>query len=222
MLEPMDDHPTGPDAGPDPGRVIDVFADVVCPFTHVGLRRLVAERTARGRGDVVLAVKAWPLELVNGRPLEASFVAEEVRALQVRVAADLFAGFDPQRWPGSSLPALALTAAARRAGPRVAEAVALAVRTALFEDGLDVADPGVLGQIAAAHGVDPFDVEAGREQVEAEWQEGRDRGVIGSPHFFVGETDVFCPTLRISHTEGRFDIEVATVELGAFMDRCFA
>lgn len=48
------------------------------------------------------------------------------------------------------------------------------------------------------------------------------RGVIGSPHFFVGETDVFCPTLRISHTEGRFDIEVATVELGAFMDRCFA
>ena len=52
-----------------------------------------------------------------------------------------------------------------------------------------------------------------RAQVEAEWQEGRDRGVIGSPHFFLGDTDVFCPTLRISHTEDHFDIEVATVEL---------
>ena len=30
---------------------IEVFADVLCPFTHVGLRRLVARRTELGRDD---------------------------------------------------------------------------------------------------------------------------------------------------------------------------
>jgi hypothetical protein len=29
-------------------RQIEVFADVACPFTHVGLRRLIAERDAGG------------------------------------------------------------------------------------------------------------------------------------------------------------------------------
>jgi len=29
-------------------RVLEVFADVWCPFTHVGLRRLIEERDRRG------------------------------------------------------------------------------------------------------------------------------------------------------------------------------
>ncbi|MCC6183750.1 MAG: disulfide bond formation protein DsbA, partial [Microthrixaceae bacterium] len=59
-------------------RTIEVFADVTCPFTHVGLRRMVAARQAQGRDDVVLRVRSWPLEVVNGAPLDAAFVAEEV------------------------------------------------------------------------------------------------------------------------------------------------
>lgn len=49
-------------------RVVEVFADITCPFTHVGLRRLVRHRESVGRNDVVLRVRAWPLELVNDEP----------------------------------------------------------------------------------------------------------------------------------------------------------
>ena len=56
--------------------VIEVFADVACPFTHIGLRRLVEQRAALGRDDVTLLVRAWPLELVNGKPLDPAFIYE--------------------------------------------------------------------------------------------------------------------------------------------------
>jgi hypothetical protein len=51
-----------------PSRLVEVFADVGCPFAHVGLRRFVERRDELGRDDVVLWVRAWPLELVNARP----------------------------------------------------------------------------------------------------------------------------------------------------------
>src|SRR5690348_5100333 len=88
-------------------KVVEVFADIRCPFTHVGLRRLVEMRRKSG-ADFVLRVRAWPLELVNGEPLDPDFIAEEVEELQEQVAPDLFRGFDVAKFPGSSLPALRL------------------------------------------------------------------------------------------------------------------
>jgi len=35
----------------------------------------VAERQVRGRDDVVLKVRSWPLEMVNGQPLDPQVVA---------------------------------------------------------------------------------------------------------------------------------------------------
>ena len=55
---------------------IEVFADVVCPFTHVGLRRLREERP-EGNATRFL-VRAWPLEWVNGTPLAAELVGREI------------------------------------------------------------------------------------------------------------------------------------------------
>ena len=55
---------------------IEVFADIWCPFTHVGLRALAEERAHRGRTDVTLWVRAWPLELVNGAPMDGHHAAE--------------------------------------------------------------------------------------------------------------------------------------------------
>ena len=34
--------------------------------------------------------------------------------------------------------------------------------------------------------------------VLVDWHEGVRRGVLGSPHFFCGDTDVFCPSLDIT------------------------
>jgi predicted DsbA family dithiol-disulfide isomerase len=199
---------------------IEVYADVCCPFTHVGLRRLVDQRTERST-DAPLLVRAWPLELVNGHPLDGDLIAAEVDAIREQVAPDLFTGFDRAAFPSSSLPSLALTAAAYRSGPDVGEAVALAVRWALFEDGRDVADPDVLAAIADEHGVGPT-LAADGDQVERDWEEGRGRGVIGSPHFIVESEGFFCPGLEISHHAGTFDIRADHDSFRAFVDRALA
>ena len=60
---------------------IEVFADIACPFTHVGLRRFVQRREELGRPDVTLLVRAWPLEVVNGQPLDPAATADKGRAV---------------------------------------------------------------------------------------------------------------------------------------------
>ena len=196
---------------------IEVFADVRCPFTHVGLRRLVERREARGAG-VGLHVRAWPLELVDGAPMDVNVVDEEVRALREQVAPDLFGGFSPASFAATSLPALALTAAAYERDLATGEAVGLALRWALFEEGRDVADPDVLGDVARAFDV-AWSAGDGAERVLDEWSAGRDRGVIGSPHFFVGAEGWFCPMLDISHDAGGFRIAENGADLDALLER---
>lgn len=61
-------------------------------------------------------VRAWPLELINGSPLQGAKVSEQVTELRANVAPELFAGFSPAHFPSTSLPAFALTAAAYRVG----------------------------------------------------------------------------------------------------------
>src|SRR5581483_5225611 len=147
------------------------------PFTHVGLRRLVtlrdAKKSAEG-SDLVLKIRAWPLELVNDAPLDADLIAEEVEALREQVAPDLFAGFDRSRFPATSIPALALTDAAYAAGPAIGERVALALRDALFEEGRDIAAADVLLDIAEGAGIGLPD-HGGRECVVEDWHEGQQR-----------------------------------------------
>jgi predicted DsbA family dithiol-disulfide isomerase len=183
---------------------IEVFADVVCPFTHVGLRRLSERRRVVG-STAVLHVRAWPLELVNGAPLAAALVDEEIQELREQVAPDLFVGFDRTQFPSTSLPALTLAAAAYRASATLGERVSLALRNALFEEGRDIANVDVLGAIARSFDVPP--IEAGdRESIETDWEEGQRRGVKGSPHFFVGDDGYFCPTLDITRVDGHLRI----------------
>lgn len=113
-----------------PTSVIEVFADVSCPFTHVGLRRLVNLRDELGRSDVHLRVRAWPLEVVNGHPLDPDFIAEEVEEIRDQVAADLFTGFTATAFPATTLPALALADAAYARDVQTGERVSLALRDA--------------------------------------------------------------------------------------------
>jgi predicted DsbA family dithiol-disulfide isomerase len=201
--------------------VIEVFADVRCPFTHVGLRRLVERRAAVGGHDVTLLVRAWPLELVNGAPLDPDLIAEEVDEIRAQVAPDLFAGFDRGEFPSTSLPALALAAAGYADGPAAGEAVSLSLRDALFEDGRDIASPDVQRAIAGAAGID-LPGEDMQKRVLDDWAEGRARGVIGSPHFFLGDDGFFCPSLDISRVDGHLRITSDPAAFDAFLERCFA
>jgi predicted DsbA family dithiol-disulfide isomerase len=199
---------------------IEVFADVVCPFTHVGLRRLSERRRVLG-STAVLRVRAWPLELVNGAPLAAALVDEEIRELREQVAPDLFTGWDRTRFPSTSLPALALSAAAYRRSASLGERVSLALRHALFEEGRDIASVDVLADIARALDVPP--VEAGdRESIPIDWEEGRRRGVMGSPHFFVDGDGYFCPALDIARVDGHLRIMRDEIGFENFVTRAFA
>ncbi len=200
--------------------MIEVYADIWCPFAHVGLRRLVRRRDQIGRDDVVLRVRAWPLELLNGAPLDPRATAEHVDVLRAQVAPDLFAGFDADHFPGTTLPALALAAAAYRHSDSVGEAVSLALRDALFEEGRDISSAEVLGSVADAHGVGDVG-DQDDESVRREWREGQSRGVKGSPHFFCGKEEAFCPALVITKDE-RDEIHIRrnTALLEAFMATC--
>ena len=201
-------------------RVVEVYADVSCPFTHVGLRRLVEQREQLGRDDVVVRVRAWPLELVNGAPLTGDFVGEEIEVLRDVVAPDLFEGFDPRRFPSTTVPALAMAASAYRRGDRTGEAVSLALRTALFEEGRDIGDPDELAAIARSYDLNPVGPDADRA-VHDEWHEGERRGVIGSPHFFVGDDAFFCPTLNITRVGGHLHVDFDRDAFGAFRSTVF-
>jgi predicted DsbA family dithiol-disulfide isomerase len=201
-------------------RDIEVFADIVCPFTHVGLRRLAEARTAHGYTSV-LRVRAWPLEWINGHPVERELAGREIGALRSSVAPDLFTGFEAAEWPRSSIPAFGLTAAAYAVDDATGAQVSLAVRAALFEDGLDVSDPEVIRDVGDGFGVTPLDPTAARAAVENDWALGRSREVKGSPHFFVGDADWFCPSLEIRHEGEEFSIEPATESMQAFYDAVF-
>jgi predicted DsbA family dithiol-disulfide isomerase len=200
--------------------VIEVFADVACPFTHVGLRRFVGRRAELGRHDVTLRVRAWPLEIVNGPPLDPHFIAEEIDDIRRQVAPALFQGFTEATFPASSVPALTLAAAAYDENLATGEQVSLALRDLLFEQGIDIADTAVLARLATDHdvSVDLTD----RRRVLEDHAEGLTRGVVGSPHFFTPAGGFFCPSLDVHRDAGgHLRITADTAGFDRFVGTCF-
>lgn len=183
---------------------IEVFADIRCPFTHVGIRRYLERRDGLGGGPT-LVVRAWPLELINDEPMDAAMIGEEIEAIRAQVAPELFAGFAPARFAATSLPALELAAVAAEQSPELGEALAVELRWAHFEEGRDIGDPAVLAEIAAVHGLTPPS-DGDLARTRRDWAEGKARGVVGSPHFFVAGQDFFCPGLDIAHGDDGFAV----------------
>jgi len=204
------------------GPVIEVFADIWCPFTHVGLRTIEEQRARAGRSDVAIWVRAWPLELVNGAALDPTVTREHAEDLREQVAPELFSHLEVDRFPISTLGALALTNRAYRTDLQVGERVSFALRDALFEEGRDISDPVTLEYLARDLGVVMAD-ETDRAAVLADLDEGRQRGVLGSPHFFCGDIDVFCPSLDITKdpVEG-LSVARDVSHLTEFLERCLA
>ncbi len=202
--------------------VIEVFADIWCPFAHVGLRAIEEQRARTGRTDVAIWVRAWPLELVNGAPLDPAVTWEHADDLREQVAPTMFRNLDVDRFPSSTLDALALANRAYRTDLQLGERVSFALRDALFEEGRDISDQATLEYLARDLGVVmPHDTD--RADVVADWHEGGRRGVLGSPHFFCGDTDVFCPSLDITKdpVEGVSVIRDVS-RLTEFLQRCMA
>ena len=104
-------------------------------------------------------------------------------------------------------------------GAEVGEGFNLAIRDALFEQGQHVGEPEVLAGIAAGFGLLVPDATTARTAVDADFAEGRRRGVIGSPHFFVDGHPFFCPALDIERQGEHLHIDIDSNKLDSFLDR---
>jgi 2-hydroxychromene-2-carboxylate isomerase len=205
----------------EPIEPIEVFADLWCTFAHAGLRFARERRTAAGLEHVPIVVRAWPLELVNHAPMDPQKVGEHVHELQEFAVPHLFQHVDLDHFPTSTLDGLALTAHAYAIDVALGERTAFALRDALFEHGQDIGDIDVLRAIADDLGTGMPDADD-HATVLAEFEEGRRRGVIGSPHYFHGERQTFCPALDIERGDARLTITTNTERLDAFLASCFS
>jgi hypothetical protein len=203
--------------------VIEVFADIWCPSTHAALHSINDQLAAMRRPDIRIWVRAWPLEWVNGKAMEPSAAVSRSDELRDQVVPDLFDEFDGSRFPRSTIPALALVAKGYKVGFRVGESLSLEIRDVLFEQGHDVSDPEILNRIGryfdlAPPGPDDY------ATVVAEWKEGLDRGVRGSPHFFCGDAECFCPSLDITRQAhgGTREAQTGFGHLGLFVEDCLS
>jgi predicted DsbA family dithiol-disulfide isomerase len=141
--------------------------------------------------------------------------------LREHVAPDLFQRFDAGSFPSTSLPALTLVASAHGRDARLGEQVSLQLRDMLFEQGRDISALEVLADIAGAHGLDVSNA-VDRASIDTDWEEGRRRGVEGSPHFFVGAQGFFCPSLDIERVDGHLRIGFDPEQFDEFAQRAFA
>ena len=199
---------------------LEVFADITCPFTHVGLKQVVGH-VAEMSAPVEVIVRAWPLEWVNGSPLDVDAVLVKAAALADQLGVDDFTGLRADRWPATTIPALELAATAYARDVATGLAVSMELRAALFEHGVDVADPDALGLIAAAHHLDAGIGGAGADDaVRADYEAGQRRGVRGSPHFFIGDDSFFCPALDLGHdADGHLTARFDSAMLADFIAR---
>ena len=76
--------------------VVEVFADVTCPFAHVGLRRFVTEREARVPRSPCCGSEPGRWSWSNGEPLDPGVVARHVDELREQVAPEQFQRFEPE------------------------------------------------------------------------------------------------------------------------------
>ncbi|MEI7593763.1 MAG: DsbA family protein [Actinomycetes bacterium] len=202
---------------------IEVFADVSCPFAHVGLQRLVAKRAEMGREDIRFWVRSWPLEIVNGEPRTGEGLRGIVADIREQVAPDSFAAFDAERFPSTLLPAMTLADYAYDQSLDSGERISLELRDLVFEQGVDVSDASVLADLAARYGIEITPAELfDRARMDVDHAAGIQRGVIGSPHFFVGDANFFCPGLVIQRNPGGKNlVEIDTASFDAFAAICF-
>lgn len=195
---------------------LDIYADITCPFAHVGLKRVLDELGDLSE-QIEIVARAWPLEWVNGTPLEAASVEQKIGALRDQLGIELFAKFDPDAWPASTIPALNLAAEGFAVDTATGLGVSLAVRDALFEEGRDVGDPEVLAALAERFGLDAPAEEA-TDRVRSEFDEGRRRGVRGSPDFWLGDAEFFCPSLTLGNDDGVLTAEFDGDGMQHFLD----
>ena len=178
-------------------------------------------RNAIEGDDTAIIVRSWPLELVNDAPMDPVKAKNNCDALREQVAPDAFACVDVEKFPTSTLDALTLVTRGYDISLQLGEAASFRVREALFEEGRDISDRSVLDDIAGELEISDY-YDPQHNAVRADWEEGKKRGVIGSPHFFHGALGTFCPSLQMTREPATgITINTDTTRLQQFLQQCF-
>ncbi|MEW9807970.1 DsbA family oxidoreductase [Mesorhizobium sp. ZMM04-5] len=180
---------------------VDVVSDVVCPWCFLGQKRLDQAIAASG---VDVAVHWRPFQLDATIPaggmdrkayMNAKFGSEErVREAHGRLealgqAAGIDYAFDAITVSPNTLDAHRTIRWAGSAGPEVQNRLVRGLFSAYFERGLNIGDPAVLADAAAAAGMDRSVVEsllagdADRDAVSEEAATASRMGITGVPCF---------------------------------------
>jgi predicted DsbA family dithiol-disulfide isomerase len=171
-----------------------VYSDIACPWAHIAMHRL--DRAIRERGvgaEVTIDHRAFPLELINGRPTPKQILDAEI---PVCSALEPEAGwsFEPDPWsyPVSTLPALEAVQAAKVQSPDASARLDRELRRAMFDGWRCLAVYPVVFDIAAT--VEGIDVDGLRDEVRSgraladvwnQMEAALDAEVPGSPTFVL-------------------------------------
>jgi predicted DsbA family dithiol-disulfide isomerase len=184
---------------------VEIWSDIACPWCYVGTRRF--ERAVEETGIVVEVVyRAFELDPTvptgGASPLLVDYLAKKfgdrsrVQAAHARLT-DAGTELDIDfRWAGMRRANTfdahrLLTWALEAGGADHQRALKKALLRAYFTDGLDVADPGVLADLAEEVGLDRAAAEAiissdhYAEDVRAERSEAHRNGIAAVPTFVV-------------------------------------
>lgn len=183
--------------------VIDLYADLVCPWCYIGSERL--DQAVAGT-DVEIRHK--PFMLQPGTPAEGVDIPEMLRKKYRADPAQMFARveaaaresgqtLDLSRQPRSYPTARAHTLLRHAAARGTQRALARALYQANFDEGRNIADVGVLAELAAPHGFTAAEVEslltseAELAATSAAVLEAAQLGIRGVPFFvFAGKLAV--------------------------------
>lgn len=204
-----------PEFGPEPD-VLTVYADIACPWASLTLHGLRRARRRRGLQNLRIDLRAYPLELVNKRP-----IAKRTLDAEMPVVGGLDESLGWQVWrrpqyefPVSTLLALEAVQAAKRrdvGGLAASDQLDAALRRALFAESRCITLlPEILDVAASCDRVDEqalakaLHLGSGRAEVMTQWRRAKDRAVHGSPHVFLPDgREWFNPGVEVRWTSGQ-------------------
>lgn len=179
---------------------VEVWHDTICPWCRIGLHNL--DVALSGMGDVAVEVVHHPYLLDPGAPAEGRdlqahygtmFGPEQLKAMNERVAqAGAAAGLNFEFSKMKVAPATVASHALIEWAPEGRRtAVTAAVQRAHFEEGHNIGDAQVLGDIAASLGLDRNAAVAAvtdperLADIRRQAGQAQQAGVRGVPHFVV-------------------------------------
>ena len=175
---------------------IQVWSDLLCPFTHVAIHRVMAARDKLGlTGKVRIDHHTFPLELFNGPHPRPGTDSEAVGLGQIEPDAGFRLWTGPEwEYPSTVLLAAEAVHAAKAQGLGPSEDLDRALRFAFWTHSRSISHRSVILEVAKETGTVDVDalaeaLDSGkhRADVMSDYTIAQSDEVSGSPHLFLAD-----------------------------------